>query len=124
MRKKNKLSNGHTKKVASLNNASKPTDLHNFGEEKIIMSPDHAKQLKEIEETILKAKLQLADLHLQSSDLGSRAVETANLIKARSAEMMNLVRQFAITYGIDPDGEKDNRRWNLDTNQMIFYRIQ
>ena len=120
MSKKDKTMNGLAKKDVAV--SPEKVKLHDFSDEKILVGTEDADRIRAMESEILQAKLQLADKMLQQSDMNRQQSELANLIQVRTSEMLSLVREVATSNGIDPDG--GDKKWNLNTNEMIFYRVK
>lgn len=92
--------------------------------EQIAMTAEQSAKVRGLEQKVLYAKLQLADVGIQISDLQDQKTQLVNFIKNGRQEMMNEVRQVAESFGIDVEGVKDTRRWNLDTDQMVFRLVK
>jgi len=124
-----KKKNG-TKISVSLNNDILNTkDLRiglkpDFEEEKIKVSDEQSAQIKELELNVLRAKVELSDMMMQIHEMQLRQQHVMSVLKEKKEEMINVIRTVAKSYGIDPDGILDEKRWNLNTSDMIFYRIK
>jgi len=69
-------------------------------------------------------KIELADLVTQIQDLKNRELFILNAVKNGKDEMISAIRVMAKAYGIDPDGILDDKKWNLNTSEMVFYRVK
>jgi len=96
----------------------------NLENEKIVVSQDDAAKIKALEVTVLRAKIELADLVTQIQDLKNRELFILNAVKNGKDEMISAIRVMAKAYGIDPDGILDDKKWNLNTSEMVFYRVK
>jgi hypothetical protein len=101
-----------------------PVDLTSASPEKIIVSDEGASRIREAEQAVLRAKLQLSEFEMNLADLSFKKQELVNQIRHENGKMMEVVREIATASGIDVDGKQDDRKWNLNTNDMIFYRVQ
>jgi len=100
------------------------TKIVDLNDENISMTSDEVTSLRGQEQGILQLKLRLSDLEVHLSDLNNQKSELIAAIRNKSAEMLTNVRTIAQSHGIDPDGVTDDRKWNLDTNTMVFQRVK
>lgn len=84
------------------------------------MTPEDATKVRVLDQAIVSAKVQLAELEISLADAEARKTELINFVKGKAQEMMDQVRTIAGSYGIDVNGTSDSRRWNLDTSVMVF----
>jgi hypothetical protein len=99
----------------------KKEDLQN---EKIVVSQEDAAKVKTLEIAVLRSKVELADLVTQIQDLKNREQFLLNTVKNGKDELISAIRVLAKSYGIDPDGILDDKKWNLNTSEMVFYRVK
>jgi hypothetical protein len=99
-----------------------PTEVSSFVDEKIVMAQHDVDRVKTLDADVRNAKLQLADIQLQLFELDTKQIELINSIKATANSMMQLIHEIAAANGIDTS-VNSNKKWNLDTNDMTFYRI-
>jgi len=81
----------------------------NLENEKIVVSQDDAAKIKALEVTVLRAKIELADLVTQIQDLKNRELFILNAVKNGKDEMISAIRVMAKSYGIDPDENRTRR---------------
>jgi hypothetical protein len=120
-------------KVLELLNASvtpTPLDAHvttavlpalNINTQKIVLNDEQAARIRAYEDTVVKLKLNLADLEVHLSELNSKKNLFINNIQAKGSEMLEDIKKIAEAYGIDLDGDV---KWNFNTSDMTFYRIK
>ena len=100
------------------------TKIVDLNDENISMTSDEVTSLRGQEQGILQLKLRLSDLEVHLSDLNNQKSELIAAIRNKSAEMLTNVRDIAVAHGINPDGDETNRKWNLDTNTMVFTLVK
>ena len=84
------------------------------------MTPEDATKVRVLDQAVVSAKVQLAELEISLAEAEAKKLELINFVKGKAQEMMEQVRTIASSYGIDVNGTSDLRRWNLDTNTMVF----
>lgn len=90
----------------------------------IALSSENAETLKQIEQNVLKLKLSIADLELQSEDLSSKKSAAMQQVKQEHTAFIEKVREFAVACGINPDSEDQTDQWTLNTATMTFQKVK
>jgi hypothetical protein len=90
----------------------------------ISLTAEDAKKVRDAEQAVLQVKLQLADVELHLADVQTQKTRLLSQITLNNQAMIETVKAIAIANGIDPDGTKDDSKWNLDTNEMVFQRVK
>jgi len=88
----------------------------------IKLSKEEAKVLANHEKTVLDLKIKLADLQLSIFNFENEKKKVMELIQTESDQFLDSVRQFAVKYGINPDGDPNKEKWSLDTSKMTFHK--
>lgn len=92
--------------------------------DQIKITDEEASKITMADQEKLQARINLADLEVYLNELQEKKVELLSLVRSKSDDFMKVVRDIAIVNGIDPDGKKDDSKWNLNTNEMTFYRVK
>ena len=95
-----------------------------FESQKICVDADNAALIKQWEESILKSKVQLADIELHLAEMQVKKTDLVETIKNQNAAMFSQIRLIAQSFGIDVDGISDDRKWNFSTSDMVFRRTK
>jgi hypothetical protein len=117
------------KEPAHLNNQTKEPVTPIVSEtpainDQIKLTTEEVTKITSAEQAKLQARINLADLEVYLAELKDKKVELLSQVRTKSDEFMAVVREAAVANGIDPDGKKDESRWNLDTNTMVFHRVK
>ena len=90
----------------------------------IALNQDQVEKLRELEQAVLKYKLQLADLEMSISDITLKKNLLMGTVTSETSKMMEYIKEVARTYDIDPDGDSSSEQWHLNTSNMVFSRIK
>lgn len=90
----------------------------------VSMTTEDKEKIRAMEKAILSSKIEFSNLELQILEQQGRKSELALYIKTRSQDMIDEIRKIAGSYGIDVNGVRDSRKWNLDTDSMIFTEVK
>lgn len=96
--------------------------IENAKKEMSELSVEDANKLRQIEQNILTYKIQLADIEITVSDLNKRKESLILAIKHESDDFMVNVRKIAVKHGINPDGDINDDKWDLNTTTMVFHK--
>lgn len=107
-----------SKNKKAKNNVVKPVDVAEKRKESVIYLLDDDKEKVLLAEgTLRDIKLKLADLELNYQ---SRKNELFQQFVEAEKQLLQLAKETAIKYGIDPDADPKDGVWTLKTSEMCF----
>jgi hypothetical protein len=90
----------------------------------ISLTAEDAQKVRDAEQALVQVKMQLADIELHLSEVQVQKTRLLSQAVLNNQSMIETVKTIALANGIDPDGKADDGKWNLDTNEMVFQRVQ
>lgn len=87
------------------------------------LSDEEQAKIRSAESRIIQLKCALADTELQLREMHDKQEQIVAELRKAGEGFFNEVREVARAHGIDPE-DSSKGKWNLDTNTMVFSKVQ
>jgi hypothetical protein len=90
---------------------------------KRVLTEQESNELRMINRALAGIKAGLGDIAFQETLLLKKKSELAMQFQQLEQDLNAKVREISLAHGIDPDGNPETARWNLDLETMKFSRV-